>query len=472
MNEHVPLPGGTAQAAPTRTRAAGPSARAARLGLRPYSRLLARIPRTAFVRTPILQNMTDAAEQPAPALTARVAVALASARDRRERWSRLLRPVLWVVIGAILLVTLRSRPSPGWTGRHLVVTIALAGCLAPMVAAALRRRWPLESVALEAAVSLAIGAFGVALAAVQPAGIAALPASVSIMTAFVFLTPRLAAPIAAAVGTGLVTAMLASGSSIINALSNLLFCVVLAVMAVCMRQAGQNSDRAELLLAQLADAREAEAQAAALAERTRIAQDLHDVLAQSLSGLAVQMEAARRLARRGQAQQDLTELLDRCAKLVKEGLTDARRAVGALRGDRLPTLDRLPELVERYRGDLELDATLTVRGARRELPGEAGLALYRGAQEALTNAARYARGSQTIVTLSYDRDATVLTVEDRRAERGQAAGPDAGEAGSAPVVTGSGLGLIGMRERLARAGGSATAGPTRQGWIVRMEIPA
>jgi signal transduction histidine kinase len=179
------------------------------------------------------------------------------------------------------------------------------------------------------------------------------------------------------------------------------------------------------------------------------------------------MEAARRLSRRGQGGADLTELLDRCAKLVKEGLTDARRAVGALRGDAVASLDRLPDLVERYRGDLELDATLTVAGTRRELPGDAGLALYRGAQEALTNAARYARGSRTLVTLSYEPQATVLTVEDRRTETGSD-----GAEGTAPIVSGSGLGLIGMRERLAEVGGTATAGPTRAGWIVRMEIPA
>jgi signal transduction histidine kinase len=106
---------------------------------------------------------------------------------------------------------------------------------------------------------------------------------------------------------------------------------------------------------------------------------------------------------------------------------------------------------------------LTVTGPLRELAGEAGLALYRGAQEALTNAARYARGSQTLVTLCYEPEATVLTVEDRRTEPGAA---------PAPPVTGSGLGLTGMRERLAEVGGKATAGPTQQGWIVRMEIPA
>ena len=419
--------------------------------------------------------MTDFADQEQSAVSQRVAVALAGVRDRRERWSRRLRPVLGVVIATILVATLRGKPAPGWTGPHLGVTIALAGCLLPMLWAIAHRSWPLDSMLRTATMSLVIGAFGVALAALQPAGISALPASVSIMVGFFFLPPRRAALIAAVVGAGLVAAMLASGSTVLNAVTDLLFCGVLGVMALCMIQAGRNSDRAELLLAQLEDARAAEAEAAALAERTRIAQDLHDVLAQSLSGLAIQTEAARRLARRGQSGEDLTDLLDRCAKLAKEGLTDARRAVGALRGDAVATLDRLPELIERYRGDLELDATLTVSGTRRDLPGEAGLALYRGAQEALTNAARYARGSQTLVTLRYEQDATVLTVEDRRTKE-DGVEPAGSQAASgiepAPIVYGSGLGLVGMRERLAEVGGTATAGPTREGWIVRMEIPA
>ena len=191
------------------------------------------------------------------------------------------------------------------------------------------------------------------------------------------------------------------------------------------------------------------------------------MLAQSLSGLAIQLEAARRMARREHVDEDLRELLERSGKLVKEGLADARRAVGALRGDQAAALDfRLPELVERYRGDLELDATLTVFGPKRRLPDEAGLALYRGAQEALTNAARYARGSRTLVTLSYQEAMTVLTVEDRVTQR------EAGESKPTVVSGGSGMGLIGMRERLAEVGGCATAGPTRQGWIVRMEVPA
>ncbi|MER7660648.1 MULTISPECIES: hypothetical protein [unclassified Streptomyces] len=116
------------------------------------------------------------------------------------------------------------------------------------------------------------------------------------------------------------------------------------------------------------------------------------------------------MTRRDQAGDDLRELLDRAGTLVKEGVGDARRAVSALRGQQTPSLERLPELVERYRVDLELDVTLSVVGARRALPADADLALYRGTQEALTNATRYARGARTTVTLCYEPTTTVLTI--------------------------------------------------------------
>lgn len=266
--------------------------------------------------------------------------------------------------------------------------------------------------------------------------------------------------------SGLVAAAFAGADGGMGTLlSQLLFCTVLALMAISLRQAGENEERAELLLAQLEDAREAEAEAAALAERTRIAQDLHDVLAQTLSGLAIQVQAARRMALRDKAGQDLQDLLDRSGRLVKEGLGDARRAVGALRGREAASLYRLPQLVERYRTDLELDVELAVTGARRHLPAAADTALYRGAQEALTNAARYARDAHIAVTLSYRPESTVLTVEDRRD------GPSPGPLPS-PLAVGSGLGLTGMRERFEELGGRASAGPVPRGWNVTMEIPA
>src|SRR5262249_56493664 len=157
-----------------------------------------------------------------------------------------------------------------------------------------------------------------------------------------------------------------------------------------------------------------EAAAAALAERGRIAGELHDVLAHALSGLAIQLQGARKLADREAASAALRGALERSADLAKEGLADARQAVGALRGDRLPTVDQVGTLVEDFQRDTGAEATLRIDGTPRALPADASLALFRGAQEALTNVARYAPGTMVAVTVRYDPGHTVLVVEDRR----------------------------------------------------------
>jgi signal transduction histidine kinase len=88
------------------------------------------------------------------------------------------------------------------------------------------------------------------------------------------------------------------------------------------------------------------------------------------------------------------------------------------------------------------------------------LPLYRGAQEALTNAARYAPSACAAVVLSYERDRTTLSVDNGAS----ATPPHQG--------VGGGHGLNGMRERIERAGGTISAGPTAEGWRVKIEVPA
>ena len=198
-----------------------------------------------------------------------------------------------------------------------------------------------------------------------------------------------------------------AGSSSSAVLATTLLCVLLGLMAYFMRQARDSQDRTELLLAQLEDAREEQTRAAAIAERGRIATELHDVLAHSLSGAAIQLQGARMLAEREQANPQMRAAIDRAVELVKDGLTNARQAVGALRGDDLPSVAQLQSLVESFRNDMNLDVTLRDRGSRaaaaRRTPS---LALYRGAQEALTNVARYASGASTSVLLRYGSDRT------------------------------------------------------------------
>jgi signal transduction histidine kinase len=109
---------------------------------------------------------------------------------------------------------------------------------------------------------------------------------------------------------------------------------------------------------------------------------------------------------------------------------------------------------------MNLDVTLRIEGESRALPADPGLALYRGAQEALTNVARYAPSACTTVTVCYEHDRTMLSVDN-------------GDSATPPRHgMGGGRGLEGLRERVERAGGTMSAGPTSGGWRVEIEVPA
>jgi signal transduction histidine kinase len=136
----------------------------------------------------------------------------------------------------------------------------------------------------------------------------------------------------------------------------------------------------------------------------------------------------------------------------------------------LPTVGQLGALVEDFRRDTGTNVSLLTEGTPRRLPAEAELALYRGAQEALTNIVRYAPGAAATVTVRYAPDRTILTVQDtqppgKSAENGSAPG-------GALAGAGGGHGLTAMRERATRAGGTARAGPAPGGWLVEVAIPA
>jgi signal transduction histidine kinase len=307
----------------------------------------------------------------------------------------------------------------------------------------------------------------------QPHGPSGLAATIGVWIASVRLPPAPAAAAAGAITAALAVAVgLTEHPAAQSAIAATLVCLLLAVTGQFIRRGREGQDRTEMLLAQLQDARDAEAAAAAVAERSRIAGELHDVLAHSLSGLAIQLQGARKLAEREPVSAGLRAAIDRSAELAREGLADARQAVGALRGDRLPTLDQLGALVEDFRRDTGADAALRIDGTPRPLPAEASLALFRGAQEALTNIARYAAGAAVTITVRYQPDRTLLTVEDHARQLVTGASPAAQP--RPPVLTGAGggQGLAAMRERAQRAGGAARAGPAAGGWLVELEVPA
>lgn len=200
---------------------------------------------------------------------------------------------------------------------------------------------------------------------------------------------------------------------------------------------------------------------AAERERERVAREIHDVLAHTLSALAVQLEATRVLAERRPGDPGVAEAIGRSHRLAREGLDEARRAVGALRGEAAPGPDELPTLVREFQEESAIPCHLVVEGSPAALQPDVRLALYRTAQEALTNVRKHAHPAEVTVRLVYRGGHAELTVEDH----GGAASPPA------PPHPG-GHGLTGIRERAALLGGTLEAGPVPDGFRVRLEVPA
>ncbi len=215
---------------------------------------------------------------------------------------------------------------------------------------------------------------------------------------------------------------------------------------------------------QAADHHETELARAAAEERRRIAREMHDVVAHSVSMMVVQAGGARRILDRDPGRAiAAAELIERTGR---EALTEMRRLLGVFHADDSaaeyapqPTLRELEALIERAR-TAGLPVELTVEGERRELPAGLDLAAYRVVQEALTNVLKHGGGAPAEVEVHYRADA----VEVRIADRGN---------GALNVrLGGSGHGLVGMRERVRMYGGELHADRRRGGGFeVRATLP-
>ncbi|MEU1367538.1 histidine kinase [Streptomyces sp. NPDC005803] len=213
------------------------------------------------------------------------------------------------------------------------------------------------------------------------------------------------------------------------------------------------------LLAQERAARVAEAETAALDERSRIAREIHDVLAHSLSAQMVHLEAARLLIEREPSGEFRDQVLQRVVaarSMAREGLVETRQALSALRGEVSPVEEFLRQLVA-----VE-PVEVRVEGRPRTLTAEASQAVRRVAQEALTNVSKHAPGARVLIRLEYRPDAIALEISDT--------GGDG--AGGELAVSGSGYGLLGMRERAELLGGTLEAGPGEEGFVVSLRVPA
>jgi signal transduction histidine kinase len=211
-------------------------------------------------------------------------------------------------------------------------------------------------------------------------------------------------------------------------------------------------DRAARLEAE----RDAQAQIAAVAERARIARELHDVIAHNVSVMVVQADGASYTldADPGRAREALAAI----SATGRQALAEMRRLLGVLRREEesgtserapQPGIGELGELLDQARG-AGLPVSFTVEGEPQPLPGGIALAAYRIMQESLTNTRKHAGPvASASVTLRYSDAALMLAISD----------DGRGDLGGAPMPGSTGHGLTGMRERVAACGGSVAAGP-------------
>ncbi|HUY52826.1 MAG TPA: histidine kinase [Streptosporangiaceae bacterium] len=249
---------------------------------------------------------------------------------------------------------------------------------------------------------------------------------------------------------------------------------------------------------------------AAAAERTRIARELHDVVAHHVSLMAVQAEAATSLLPGRPA--EAAQSVDVIATTARQALTELRRLLGVLRGpaEHLETspsvsLAELGSVIDQVR-NAGLPVELTVRGTPCPLAPGIDLTAYRIIQEALTNTVRHARAAQAAVTLCYEPGYVTVSVTDCRPDTvpgpgangaagdgvvrdgaagggvagigvagdgvaGDGAAGDGAAADGAGRIRSGGFGLAGIAERVASCGGNLTVGPTGGGYAVTARLP-
>ena len=227
------------------------------------------------------------------------------------------------------------------------------------------------------------------------------------------------------------------------------------------------AEQAAALVEQYERLRAEQRRADVLDERTRIAREIHDVLAHSLGALGIQIQAAKAVLTDQRDIDRAVEVLSTAQRMAADGLTETRRAVHALRVDSVPLGDELAALVETHRQRYQVPVAFETAGAARPLPPDASLALLRTVQEALVNAAKHAPGEPIGVRLDYGQGDVSLTVVNHLNGAQAAVGDSSGDRGSSA----GGYGLTGMRERLRLLNGTLLAGPRDAEWAVTAELP-
>jgi signal transduction histidine kinase len=236
-----------------------------------------------------------------------------------------------------------------------------------------------------------------------------------------------------------------------------------AYMATIVRQSRERQRLIEQLQATQAELAAAERQAGTLAERQRLARDLHDTLTQGFASVVLLLEAAQESLALGRP---VERHIEQALRSARDNLAESRRVVWALRPRPLaaqPLPKALQELTGRLGEETGLRAETVVTGTARPLPAHVEEALLRIVQEALANVRKHAAASRVTVTLSYLDDVAMLDVHD----------DGIGFDHAATVAAAGGLGLHAMAERVAALGGSlAVESAPGEGTTIAVEVPA
>lgn len=339
--------------------------------------------------------------------------------------------------------------------------LALAGTL-PLV---VRRRYPV-------AVMLIIGYAAFAWDFLPGESTAAFLAMfVAVFSAGLYTSSRrrsvagIAAFIAGAFGMWLVVASRQPGGLDVWLLLMFAFIGAIWLAGDVMRTRTQQARQLQEHAAELERRRELEVERAASEERMRIARELHDVVAHSMSVMVIQAAAALRVI--DSQPEQAREAMRQVESTGRQAMAEMRRLLGVVRdGSRAqptapqPSLARLQDLVDEFRA-AGLPVTARTEGEPRPLAPGLDVSAYRVLQEALTNAMRHAQASSVSVLLRYAADEIEISVTD-----------DGGGPGAAAASERMGHGLVGMRERVALFGGELQAGAGSQGgFTVRARLP-
>jgi len=358
---------------------------------------------------------------------------------------------------ALLIWGITSQAQLGTSGRHLaalvLLVVASAAWLGWLAARALSNQLMcVAAVMVMAAAGGGLLSYG-SLAAVF-LGVAALGAAEQ-------LDSRRTSMVAAVGAAAMALSLTVTGHNASAAVGGVAALLAGVGVGLSRRQGQERAAQLAVLQVEKDRAEVARQRSELLAERNRLGREIHDVLAHTLSALAVQLEAVDSVVEsQGAASDEVHQQLQRSKHLVREGLSEARRAVYALRSDPLPLVDQVVALAQAH------GVTVSVSGEPPVLAPEVSHALYRAAQEALANVAKHASGAPATIALDFAPGAVRLTVSNPMRLNGATRVP--GASGG----PGGGYGLQGMRERALALGGKVEAGPQDHAWRVQMELPA